>query len=77
MVRHWRSPARRARETRGRTLTPLLVEDRLYWDVMKYWLPELKSVDSAALAAAVAEPPAARTQQQANQIQNRRRRNGD
>ena len=66
-----------ARETRGRTLTPLLVEDRLYWDVMKYWLPDLKSVDSAALAAAVAEPPAARTQQQANQIQNRRRRNGD
>jgi len=62
-----------ARETRGRSLTPMIAEDGLYWDVMKFWMPDLKAIDADTLAAAVTEPPSLQNQQ-ANRGQNRRRR---
>jgi hypothetical protein len=63
-----------SRETRGRSLTPMIAEDGLYWDVMKFWLPDLKSIDTDTLAAAVTAPPSLQSQQQASRGQNRRRR---
>jgi hypothetical protein len=66
-----------ASETRGQSLRPLIVEDGLYWDVMKFWLPDLHPIDSAALATAIADVPQIRNQQtNQNQTQNRRRRGG-
>ncbi len=69
-------------------LTPLRVEDGLYWDVMKYWYPNLKLIDSGALAAAVQPSPIEIAQDsragnnryqngRQNQGNNRRRRFGN
>jgi hypothetical protein len=44
------------KETHGKTLTPIPVEDELYWGVMKFWYPDLKLVGGDALAAAVGTP---------------------
>jgi hypothetical protein len=45
------------KETHGKVLTPLLVDDELYWGVMKFWFPDLRLIDGAALASAAAVPP--------------------
>jgi hypothetical protein len=47
------------KEIKGKKLSPVPVEDGLYWGVMKFWYPELRLMDADALAAAV-EKPAAR-----------------
>ena len=46
------------KETRGKKLTPIMVDDELYWGVMKYWYPDLRWVDAATLAAARQAAPA-------------------
>jgi hypothetical protein len=50
------------KETQGKKLTPIMVDDELYWGVMKFWYPDLRWVDPAALAAAkqpqAVQPPA-------------------
>jgi hypothetical protein len=52
-------------------LTTIAVEDGLYWDVMKFWYPNLKLVDGAALAAAVQESPMELAQDTRNNANNR------
>jgi hypothetical protein len=52
------TPVEGPKETRGKSLAPINVEDELYWGVMKFWYPDLRLVSGDALAAAVAEPPA-------------------
>jgi hypothetical protein len=49
------------KEMIGKKLTPLPVEDELYWDVMKFWYPDLQWVDAAALSAAMEAPILARS----------------
>jgi Protein of unknown function (DUF3179) len=44
------------KETHGKKLSPIVVEDDLYWGVMKFWYPELRLVNEAELHAAAAAP---------------------
>jgi hypothetical protein len=48
------------RDLHGTTLSPILVEDDLYWNVMKFWYPDLHLATAAEVATAIATPPVKR-----------------
>jgi hypothetical protein len=47
------------KQLKGVTLTPIHLEDDLYWNVMKFWYPNLHLATGEELAAALAAPPQA------------------
>jgi hypothetical protein len=40
------------KETKGLTLKPIPLEDDVYWNVMKFWYPELRMATDAEIVAA-------------------------
>jgi hypothetical protein len=44
------------KETHGKKLTPIPVEDDLYWGVMKFWYPDLRLVNETELHNAAVSP---------------------
>jgi uncharacterized integral membrane protein len=68
------------KDAKAKRLTPIPVEDELYWGVMKFWYPDLMLVGPDALQAAAgppeqaASPPTANAKGKATQPSQRRRR---
>ncbi len=62
------------KETKGKHLNAIAVDDGVYWGVLKFWLPQIQELDSKTLQSAIVTPTPPKVKPTADPVKRKRKK---